>query len=98
MLESVVPSLPGLKITYLGGFNVWSWMVIPQLLSKSHREFLGIYCQATALHLFINSIFEVVLSSGSKIILYADDLALYKAINNNQDLLDLQIDIDTICS
>ena len=38
--ESVVPSLPGLKITYLAGFNVWSWIVTPQLLSKSHQEFL----------------------------------------------------------
>ena len=74
------------------------WSLTPQLLSKSHQEFFGIYCQATPLHLFMNSIFEIVLSSGSKIILYADDMVLYKAVNNNQDLLDLQIDIDTICS
>ena len=46
----------------------------------------------------MNSIFDIVLSSGSKIILYADDMLLYKPIKNNQDLLDLQIDIDTICS
>ena len=51
--------------------------------------------------IFMNSIFDVVLSTksqSSKIILYADDMVLYKPINNNQDLLDLQIDIDTICS
>ena len=39
-----------------------------------------------------------VLSGGSRIILYADDMVLYKPIKNNQDLLDFQNDIDAICS
>jgi len=36
--ESVALSSPGLKIIYLAGYNVWSWMVTPQLLSQSHQE------------------------------------------------------------
>lgn len=36
--ESVALSSPGLKIIYLAGSNVWSWMVTPQLLSQSHQE------------------------------------------------------------
>ena len=48
--------------------------------------------------IFMNSIFDVILSSSSKIILYADNMILYKPINNSQDLLDLQIDINKICS
>lgn len=46
----------------------------------------------------MNSIFDTVLSGGSRIILYADDMVLYKPIKNNQDLLDFQNDIDAICS
>ena len=48
--------------------------------------------------IFMNSIFDTVLSGGSRIILYADDMVLYKPIKNNQDLLDFQNDIDAICS
>ena len=67
--------------------------------SPSHiRSPPGIYSWATPFHHFMNSIFDVVLSSASWFVLYADDMVLYKPIKNNQDLLDLQNDIDAICS
>ena len=52
VLESVALSLPGLKITHLAGSNVWSWMVTPQLLSRSHQESLRNFYWETPLHHF----------------------------------------------
>ena len=37
---------------------------------------------------------KVFLSINSHIILYADDILLYKPISSREDLLSLQIDID----
>ena len=37
--------------------------------------------------IFLNSIFDVVLSSGSRIILYADDMVLYKPIKTTRTCL-----------
>ena len=45
---------------------------------------------------FMNSIFETALSCNSKLALYADDMVLYKPMNNPVDLLVLQNDIEAI--
>ena len=46
--------------------------------------------------LLINDICLIPLSTGSKLVLYADDTTLYKTINSNQDLLNFQNDINKI--
>ena len=46
--------------------------------------------------IFMNSICQLPLSSGSKLILYADDILLYKPINSTNDSKFLQEDVDTI--
>ena len=44
----------------------------------------------------MNSIFDLRLSPDSKIILYADDILLYKPIKTPTDISDLQSDVDKI--
>ena len=46
--------------------------------------------------IFMNSISHIPLSSGAKVILYADDILLYKPINSAEDTNRLQKDIDSI--
>ena len=48
--------------------------------------------------IFMNSISKLNLSQGTKLVLYADDILLYKPITNNGDSGDLQKDVDTILS
>ncbi len=45
---------------------------------------------------FMDSISELQFSPNTKLVLYADDILLYKPINNSQDTLDLQQDIDEL--
>ena len=44
----------------------------------------------------MNSISHIPLSSGSKLILYADDILLYKPIDSAEDTTSLQKDVDAI--
>ena len=46
--------------------------------------------------IIMNSISKLPLSPGTKLILYADDILLYKPINNEVDSIHLQSDVDTI--
>lgn len=46
--------------------------------------------------IFMNSISHIPLSSGSKLILYADDILLYKPIDSAEDTTSLQKDVDAI--
>ena len=46
--------------------------------------------------IFMNSISHIPLSSGAIIILYADDILLYKPINSAEDTNSLQEDVDSI--
>ena len=46
---------------------------------------------------FMNSINLLPLTTNSRLILYADDIVLYKPINNQHDIELLQQDIDSIC-
>ncbi len=46
--------------------------------------------------LFMNSISHIPLSSGTKVILYTDDILLYKPINSAEDTNRLQEDVDSI--
>jgi len=46
--------------------------------------------------IFMNSISDLPLSSGAKLVLYADDILLYKPINSPQDVLLLQHDVNLI--
>ena len=46
--------------------------------------------------IFMNSISDLTLSTGSKLVLYADDILLYKPINSTSDSDDLQKDVDAI--
>ena len=46
--------------------------------------------------IFMNSISHIPLSSGVKVILYADDILLYKPINSAEDTNRLQEDVDSI--
>ncbi len=47
-------------------------------------------------NIFMNSITTVPLSTNSHLVLYADDILLFKPINNTSDLLSLQSDIQNI--
>ena len=44
----------------------------------------------------MNSIAKLPLSEGARIILYADDILLYKPVNSTEDIGDLQCDVDKI--
>ena len=44
----------------------------------------------------MNSIAKLPLSKGARIILYADDILLYKPVNSTEDIADLQCDVDKI--
>ena len=44
----------------------------------------------------MNSISHIPLSQGAKIVLYADDILLYKPINSAGDTSNLQEDVDVI--
>ena len=46
--------------------------------------------------LYVNSITNVVLSPGSEITLYADDILLSRAIKDSEDLVDLQEDMNAL--
>ena len=46
--------------------------------------------------IFMNSISHIPLSEGAKIVLYADDILLYKPINSAGDTSNLQEDVDAI--
>ena len=48
--------------------------------------------------IYINPLASVPLSCGSKLILYADDILLYKPIHILSDVVALQSDVDSICS
>ena len=48
--------------------------------------------------MFMNSIFNIPLSHGSKIMVYADDIVLYKPITTDLDLTALQNDIVSVDS
>ena len=47
-------------------------------------------------NIFINSITDVHLSQDTELILYADDILLFKPIDNQTDVKDLQLDINRI--
>ena len=46
--------------------------------------------------LYVNDVNEVVLSEGSKLILYADDIVLYRTIHTEQDYTALQHDVNSL--
>ena len=46
--------------------------------------------------IYIDNIVKVTLSEGSKLVLYADDILLYRPIHTREDYSALQRDIDTI--
>ena len=46
--------------------------------------------------LYVNDVNEVVLSEGSKLILYADDIILYRTIHTEQDYTALQHDVNSL--
>ena len=46
--------------------------------------------------IYIDDIVKVTLSEGSKLVLYADDIFLYRPIHTNEDYSALQHDIDMI--
>ena len=48
--------------------------------------------------IFMNSLSDVPLSPGSKLIMYADDILLYKPVRCPEDSADLQADVDSILS
>ena len=45
---------------------------------------------------YINDVHEVVLSEGSKLILYADDIVLYRTIHTEQDYTALQHNVNSL--
>ena len=47
--------------------------------------------------LYINGIFNVQLSKGSTLLVYADDILLFKALSSPSDMQELQDDVDRIC-
>ena len=46
--------------------------------------------------LYVNDINEVVLSEGSKLILYVDDIVLYRTIHTEPDYTALQHDVNSL--
>ena len=46
--------------------------------------------------IFMNSISKLTLSSGARLVLYADDILLYKPVNSEKDCDSLQNDVDSI--
>ena len=46
--------------------------------------------------LYINGVTDLRLTTGSKLMLYADDLILYKPIKKQEDYIDVQKDLDTL--
>ena len=48
--------------------------------------------------IFINDLFKVTLTPGTKLILYTDDIALYKHLTSSISLPDLQKDIHSVSS
>ena len=46
---------------------------------------------------YIDDVSDVLLSDGSTLNLYADDMLLYKPVKSIEDIHHLQMDIDTIC-
>ena len=47
--------------------------------------------------LYINGIFNVQLSKGSTLLVYADDILLFKPLSSPSDIQELQDDVDRIC-
>ena len=47
-------------------------------------------------NIYIDQVFEVQLSSGAKLVMYADDLAYVKAITTPQDEAELEVDIERL--
>lgn len=46
--------------------------------------------------IFMNSISKLTLSKGTKLVLYADNVLMYKPITSNSNCGDLKKDVDTI--
>ena len=47
--------------------------------------------------IYVDPVFVADLSPGTQLVVYADDMLLYRPIRCTQDLVDLQSDTDKIC-
>lgn len=48
--------------------------------------------------MYLNDINDTTISSGSKLVLYADDILLYRAVHSQEDYFALQQDVDTLAA
>ena len=96
-LEFQPPSSIGLRTTYLHGRRQ------RVVLNDTHSQWLPV-CSSVPVFLlgplmfliYINGLSNLALSQGAKILLYGDDILLYKPINTPINFDDLQADINTI--
>ena len=96
LLASQDPYFPGLWTTLLVGSKGLSWM-------KSHPHFLQwdqeshkVRYSALNSFIFMNSINYLPLSPGSKLMLHADVVVLYRPTNSPEDINIIQEDINQI--
>ena len=80
----------------------WQQVILNGVCSEPTHVVSGIH-QGSVLGLspilfliYINGIFRITLSSGYKVILYADDMLLYKPVSNPSDYCALQDDVSQV--
>ena len=89
----------GSPAIWLTRSNMWLWVenhpwtCTPVLSGVPQGSVLG----PLLFLVYIDDVSDVLLSDGSTLNLYADDMLLYKPVKSIEDIHHLQMDIDCIC-